>query len=108
MSVVSTPCVSCRASMTAFTIAGGDPTFGDSPTPLAPSGWCGHGVTVSPSSKAGHSRARRLRDAVGSERMVRAGRDRLAELEVGTLERRRDQVVHERRVETVALLVERD
>ena len=31
-------------------IAGTEPTFGDSPTPLAPSGWCGHGVTVSPSS----------------------------------------------------------
>ena len=70
--------VSCSASMTAFTIAGGEPTFGDSPTPLAPSGWCGQGVTVSP------------------------------ELEVGALERRRDQVVHERRVEAVALLVEAD
>ena len=31
--------------------------FGDSPMPLAPSGWCGHGVTVSPSSKSGHSSA---------------------------------------------------
>jgi hypothetical protein len=57
MSMWSTPCVSCSASMTALTIAGGEPTFGDSPTPLAPSGWCGHGVTVSPSSKSGHSSA---------------------------------------------------
>ena len=51
---------------------------------------------------------RRLADALGAERVVRARRDRLAELEVGTLERRRDQVVHERRVEAVALLVERE
>ena len=51
---------------------------------------------------------RRLADALGSERVVRARRDRLAELEVGALERGRDQVVHERRVEAVALLVERD
>src|SRR3954453_19806421 len=57
MSMWSTPCASCRASITAFTIAGGDPTFGDSPTPFAPSGWCGHGVTVWPSSKSGHSSA---------------------------------------------------
>ena len=78
MSMWSTPCVSCSASITALTIAGGEPTFGDSPTPLAPSGWCGH------------------------------GRDGLAELEVGALERGRDQVVHERPVEAVALLVERD
>ena len=78
MSMWSTPCVSCSASITALTIAGGEPTFGDSPTPLAP------------------------------ERVVRARRDRLAELEVGALERGRDQVVHERRVEAVALLVERD
>ena len=41
--------------MMALTIAGGEPTFGDSPTPFAPIGWCGHGVTVSPSSKSGHS-----------------------------------------------------
>ena len=74
----STPCVSCSASITALTIAGGEPTFGDSPTPLAPSG------------------------------MVRARRDGLAELEVGALERGRDQVVHERRVQAVALLVEAD
>ena len=47
----------CSAAMIAVTIAGGGPTFGDSPTPLAPSGWCGHGVTVAPSSKSGHSSA---------------------------------------------------
>ena len=38
MSTCSTPWVSYSASMTAFTIAGGDPTLGDSPTPLAPRG----------------------------------------------------------------------
>ena len=38
MSMWSTPCVSCSASITALTIAGGDPTLGDSPTPFAPSG----------------------------------------------------------------------
>ena len=57
MSMWSTPCVSCSASITASTIAGGEPTFGDSPTPFAPSGWWGQGVTVSPSSKSGHSSA---------------------------------------------------
>ena len=36
-------------------LARGEPTFGDSPTPFAPSGWCGDGVTVAPSSKSGHS-----------------------------------------------------
>ena len=45
------------ASSTAFTIAAGDPTVADSPTPLAPIGWCGDGVTVSPSSHEGHSSA---------------------------------------------------
>src|SRR5271165_5316958 len=44
------------ASITALTTAGGDPTVADSPTPLAPRGWCGDGVTVMPSSKDGHSR----------------------------------------------------
>ncbi len=44
-----------RASITALTTAGGDPTVADSPTPLAPSGWCGDGVTVIPSSKFGSS-----------------------------------------------------
>ena len=43
--------------MTALTIAGGEPTVGDSPTPLAPIGWCGDGVTVSPSSQSGTSTA---------------------------------------------------
>ena len=57
MSMWSTPWVSYSASITALTIAGGEPTLGDSPTPLAPSGWCGHGVTVSPNSKSGHSSA---------------------------------------------------
>ena len=57
MSMWSTPCVACSASITALTIAGGEPTLGDSPTPFAPSGWCGQGVTVSPSSKSGHSSA---------------------------------------------------
>ncbi len=41
--------------MTALTTAAGDPTVADSPTPLAPIGWCGDGVTVSPSSQSGHS-----------------------------------------------------
>src|SRR5581483_11591649 len=43
------------ASTTAFTRAGGEPTLADSPTPLAPRGWCGDGVHVSPSSQSGHS-----------------------------------------------------
>ena len=43
--------------MTALTTAGGEPTVADSPTPLAPMGWCGDGVTVSPSSEDGHSSA---------------------------------------------------
>src|SRR5262245_57996565 len=43
------------ASITEFTIAGGEPTVADSPIPLAPIGWCGDGVTVSPSSQDGHS-----------------------------------------------------
>ena len=43
--------------MTALTTAGGDPTVADSPTPLAPIGWCGDGVTVSLSSQEGHSTA---------------------------------------------------
>ena len=44
-----------RASTTALMIAGGEPTFEDSPTPFVPSGWCGDGVTVSPSSQSGTS-----------------------------------------------------
>ena len=67
MSMWSTPWVSYSASMTALTIAGGEPTFG------------------------------RLADALGAQRVVRARRDGLAELEVRALERGRDQVVHERR-----------
>ena len=43
------------ASSTALTTAAGEPTVADSPTPLAPIGWCGDGVTVSPSSQDGHS-----------------------------------------------------
>src|SRR5689334_24970645 len=43
------------ASMTALTTAGGDPTVADSPTPLAPIGWRGDGVTWAPSSQDGHS-----------------------------------------------------
>ena len=35
-----------RASTTALTMAGGEPTVADSPTPLAPMGWWGDGVTV--------------------------------------------------------------
>src|SRR5207344_3585057 len=45
------------ASTTAFTNAAGEPTVADSPTPLAPIGWCGDGVTVSPSSNDGVSQA---------------------------------------------------
>jgi hypothetical protein len=43
------------ASTTAFTNAAGLPTFGLSPTPLAPIGWCGLGVTVLPISQWGVS-----------------------------------------------------
>src|SRR5712691_2445734 len=46
-----------RASITALTNAAGDPTVADSPTPLAPSGWCGEGVTVWPISNLGVSHA---------------------------------------------------
>ena len=45
------------ASTTAFTYAAGEPTVADSPTPLAPIGWCGDGVTVSSSSNVGVSHA---------------------------------------------------
>ena len=45
------------ASTTALTTAGGDPTVADSPTPLAPIGWCGDGVTVCPVSQCGTSSA---------------------------------------------------
>src|SRR6185503_14416967 len=45
------------ASTTALTIAAGAPTVADSPTPFAPSGWCGDGVTVWPVSHFGVSTA---------------------------------------------------
>src|SRR3989442_882366 len=45
------------ASITALTYAAGEPTVADSPTPLAPSGWCGEGVVVSPTSNLGVSQA---------------------------------------------------
>src|SRR5882724_550851 len=45
------------ASTTALTIAGGAPTVADSPTPLAPNGWWGEGVTVLPVSQLGVSMA---------------------------------------------------
>ena len=48
MSMWSTPWVECSASMTAFTIAG-DPTVGDSPTPLPRAGDAGR---ASPSRRA--------------------------------------------------------
>src|SRR5262249_35432962 len=54
MSACLTP-YGLSASITALTTAAGDPTVADSPTPLAPIGWCGHGVTVSPSCQDGHS-----------------------------------------------------
>src|SRR3954471_11231943 len=43
------------ASTTALAIAGGAPTVADSPTPLAPNGWCGEGVVVFAVSQLGHS-----------------------------------------------------
>src|SRR6266704_7096145 len=43
------------ASTTAFAIAGGAPTVADSPTPLAPRGWWGDGVTVLAVSQRGVS-----------------------------------------------------
>ena len=45
------------ASTTALTYAAGEPTVADSPTPLAPNGWCGDGVTVSSISNFGVSQA---------------------------------------------------
>ena len=56
MSACSTP-NGARASTTELTTAAGEPTVAASPTPLAPIGWCGDGVTVSPSSQDGHSTA---------------------------------------------------
>ena len=49
----------CSASMTALTIAGGEPTVADSPTPFAPIGWCGDGVTVVAGLPVGHLQRRR-------------------------------------------------
>ncbi len=40
-----------------MTTAGGDPTVADSPTPFAPIGWWGDGVTVNPVSQSGTSSA---------------------------------------------------
>ena len=45
------------ASTTALAIAGGAPTVADSPTPFAPSGWCGEGVVVFAVSQCGVSTA---------------------------------------------------
>ena len=42
MSICVTP-NGARASTTALTIAGGEPTVADSPMPFAPIGWCGEG-----------------------------------------------------------------
>src|SRR5436309_5251404 len=56
MSMLRTPS-GHSASMTAFTNAAGEPTVADSPTPFAPMGWCGDGVTVSPSSNLGVTQA---------------------------------------------------
>ena len=77
MSMLRTPrCAS--ASITALTYAAGEPTVADSPTPLAPIGWCGDGV------------------------------HRLEQLERRRLPRGRDQVVHEVGADAVAVLVEGD
>ena len=77
MSMFFTP--ACQsASITAFTYAAGDPTVGDSPTPFAPSGWCGEGV------------------------------ESLADVELGRLPGGRDEVVREVRADAVAVLVEVD
>jgi hypothetical protein len=54
MSACRTP-YGFNASITAFTTAAGEPTVADSPTPFAPIGWWGDGVTVSPNSHDGHS-----------------------------------------------------
>jgi hypothetical protein len=46
-----------NASFTALLNAGTPPTFGLSPTPFAPIGWCGDGVTVKSVSQCGVSTA---------------------------------------------------
>src|SRR4030095_8446458 len=56
MSMLRTPS-GHSASITAFTNAAGDPTVADSPTPLAPIGWWGDGVTGEHSSNLGVSQA---------------------------------------------------
>jgi hypothetical protein len=56
MSACTTP-NGASASITEFTTAAGEPTVADSPIPFAPTGWCGDGVTVAPSSSDGTSRA---------------------------------------------------
>src|SRR5207247_5853019 len=56
MSMFVTPW-GASASMTALTYAAGEPTVADSPTPLAPSGWCGDGVIVAWHSNRGVSQA---------------------------------------------------
>ena len=66
------------ASTTALTKAAGEPTLGDSPTPLAPKGWCGRG-------RAGFCR-----------------------LPVGSFDRGRYQVVHETSALHVAVVVVAD
>src|SRR5262249_17194163 len=53
-----------RASTTALAMAGGAPTVADSPTPLAPKGWCGDGVTVWPVSQCGVSTAVGTRESM--------------------------------------------
>src|SRR5262249_60401577 len=46
-----------KASLTALEKAETPPSFGDSPTPLAPIGWCGDGVVVKSVSQLGVSTA---------------------------------------------------
>src|SRR5271154_4881968 len=46
-----------KASLIAFEKHGTPPTFGLSPTPLAPIGWCGDGVVVQSVSQCGVSTA---------------------------------------------------
>src|SRR5262249_58663249 len=63
MSMCFTPrCES--ASTTAFTMAAGAPTVADSPTPFAPNGWCGEGVTVLSVSHLGVSIAVGTRESM--------------------------------------------
>ena len=57
---------------------------------------------------AGPADRRALADALGADRVVRAGRDDLVQLEAGRLPRGRQQVVHEVGADAVALGVEGD